>query len=56
MIAVSAAGAANKIMPLGDSITWDDRIEAGGDNRDDGDRIAYRFRLWQLLTYEGYVF
>ena len=56
IILVTAAGAANKIMPLGDSITWDDRIEAGGDNRDDGDRIAYRYRLWQLLTYAGYDF
>ena len=56
MISVSVAGAVNTIMPLGDSITWDDRIEPGGDNRDDGDRIAYRYRLWQLLTDEGYDF
>jgi len=40
-------------MPLGDSITWDDRI---GDNRTDGERISYRYRLWQLLTDAGYDF
>ena len=54
IVLVSAAGAITRIMPLGDSITWDDRIEAGGDNRDDGDRIAYRYNLWQLLTDAGY--
>ena len=56
IVLVSAAGAITRIMPLGDSITWDDRIEAGGDNRDDGDRIAYRYSLWQLLTDAGYDF
>lgn len=48
---VSPAGAVNKIMPLGDSITWDDRI---GDTRTDGEKVAYRYRLWQLLTNAGY--
>ena len=49
----SKAGADNKIMPLGDSITWDDR---SNDLRDDGDKIAYRYRLWQLLNAAGYDF
>ena len=49
----SEAGADNKIMPLGDSITWDDR---SNDTRTDGERIAYRYRLWQLLTEAGYDF
>ena len=49
----SKAGADNKIMPLGDSITWDDR---SNDQRSDGEKIAYRYRLWQLLTDAGYDF
>jgi hypothetical protein len=51
IIMVSSAGAVNKIMPLGDSITWDDRI---GDTRTDGEKVAYRYRIWQLLTNAGY--
>ena len=51
IILVTAADAVNKIMPLGDSITWDDRI---GDLRTDGERTAYRYSLWQLLTDAGY--
>ena len=50
---VPSAAAQTRIMPLGDSITWDDRI---GDNRTDGERISYRYRLWQLLTDAGYDF
>ena len=53
IIFVSVADAANKIMPLGDSITYDDR---SGDTRTDGQKIAYRYRLWQLLTDAGYDF
>ena len=48
---VSPAAAADKIMPLGDSITWDDRSD---DLRTDGEKVAYRYRLWQLLTDAGY--
>ncbi len=48
---VPLVGAANNIMPLGDSITWDDR---DNDTRSDGEKIAYRYRLWQLLTDAGY--
>ena len=51
IILIPTAGAATKIMPLGDSITWDDR---GDDDRDDGEKVAYRYRLWQLLTNAGY--
>ena len=50
---VSAAGATTRIMPLGDSITRDDRKF---DFRSDGEKIAYRYRLWQLLTDAGYDF
>ena len=51
IILISTAGAVYKIMPLGDSITWDDRLN---DNRDNGEKVAYRYRLWQLLTQAGY--
>ena len=51
IILVTAAGAVNTIMPLGDSITWDDRLN---DPRSDGVKVAYRYRLWQLLTNAGY--
>lgn len=42
-----------KIMPMGNSITFDYR---SGDSRPDGDRISYRFRLYQLLKDAGYSF
>lgn len=42
-----------KIMPMGNSITYDDR---SGDSRPEGDRISYRFRLYQLLNEAGYSF
>jgi lysophospholipase L1-like esterase len=42
------------IMPLGNSITWDDW--RGNINRSDGDRTAYRYHLWQSLTNEHYLF
>jgi hypothetical protein len=51
ILPVSPAGAVNKIMPLGDSITWDDRIY---ETRGDGEKVAYRHSLWQLLTNAGY--
>jgi lysophospholipase L1-like esterase len=41
------------IMPLGNSITFDDSI---GDIRPDGDRGGYRYPLWQSLSQEHYLF
>ena len=41
------------IMPLGNSITFDDFI---GDTRPDGDRGGYRYPLWQSLSEEHYLF
>ena len=52
-VLVSVAAAATRIMPLGDSITYDNYI---GDERPIGERIAYRYRLWQLLTSAHYDF
>ena len=40
-------------MPMGNSITFDTR---SGDTRPDGDKISYRFKLYQLLTSLGYDF
>ncbi len=42
-----------KILPLGNSITYDDYE---GDLRMPGDRIAYRYKLYQLLNQAGYDF
>ncbi len=42
-----------KIMPLGNSITFDDN---SGPPRSIGEKIAYRYRLYQLLTGAGYTF
>ncbi len=42
-----------KIMPLGNSITYD---TYGGDPRDAGDKIGYRYKLYQLLNQAGYNF
>ncbi|MBN2613376.1 MAG: Omp28-related outer membrane protein [Bacteroidales bacterium] len=42
-----------KIMPLGNSITYDERII---DGRSVGEKCGYRYRLYQLLTAEGYTF
>ena len=42
-----------RIMPLGDSITYDNH---SGDVRPEGERISYRYPLWQLLTDDGYNF
>ena len=41
------------IMPLGNSITYDQYIT---DNRSDGDRVGYRYFLWQSLSDERYLF
>lgn len=47
-----------RIMPVGNSITFDfNSADADGSNiRPDGDRISYRYRLYQLLTAAGYNF
>jgi len=42
-----------RIMPLGDSITYDNH---SGDTRPEGERISYRYPLWQLLTNAGVSF
>jgi len=42
-----------RIMPLGDSITYDNRRN---DIRPVGVRIAYRYELYRLLKSAGYVF
>ncbi len=42
-----------KILPLGDSITYDNEK---GDTRPIADRIAYRYTLHNLLTSAGYAF
>ncbi len=42
-----------RILPMGNSITFDDRT---GDTRPDGDKISYRYRLYQLITAAGYTF
>ncbi len=51
---LTACGVPVSIMPLGDSITYDQYM--GFDNRDDEERIAWRYRLWQLLSNAGYLF
>jgi hypothetical protein len=45
-----------KIMPLGNSITFDSNVADITNPRKAGDRIAYRYKLYQLLTDEGYTF
>ncbi len=42
-----------KILPLGNSITYDQR---NIDNRSTGDKISYRYKLYNLLTQAGYNF
>ncbi|MBN2481447.1 MAG: hypothetical protein JXB19_06890, partial [Bacteroidales bacterium] len=41
------------IMPLGNSITYDDYLD---DTRDIGAKIAYRYKLYLLLNEAGYTF
>ncbi len=45
-----------KIMPLGNSITYDNNSLDGTNPRPDGDRISYRYHLYQLITNSGYLF
>ncbi len=45
-----------RIMPLGNSITFDENSLDKSNPRPDGDRISYRYRLFQLLHDEGYDF
>jgi len=42
-----------KVMPMGNSITYD---SYSGDSRPNGEKIAYRYKLYQLLTAAGYNF
>jgi hypothetical protein len=42
-----------KILPLGNSITYD---TYEGDTRSTGDKISYRYKLYQLLNQAGYNF
>ncbi len=42
-----------RIMPLGNSITYDNH---SGDARPDGERISYRYRLYELLKNDGLPF
>jgi len=41
------------IMPLGNSITYDSNRS---DTRPEGDRVAYRYPLWESLTAGNYLF
>lgn len=45
-----------RVLPLGNSITYDENSGDGSNPRPIGDRISYRYRLYQLLTNAGYVF
>ena len=49
-VSVPALGQTIRIMPCGDSITYDNY---SGDSRPEGERISYRYPLWQLLTNAG---
>lgn len=50
LAAAPAMGQTTRIMPCGDSITYDNY---SGDTRTVGERISYRYPLWQLLTNAG---
>ncbi len=50
---VAKEGPPVRIMPLGDSITYDNRRH---DMRPVGVRIAYRYTLYELLSSAGYTF
>jgi lysophospholipase L1-like esterase len=52
-IAVQESLDVTRIMPLGNSITYDNH---SGDVRPASERISYRYPLWQLLTNAGYSF
>lgn len=45
-----------RIMPLGNSITYDENSQDKTNPRPVGDRIAYRYSLFQLLQGAGYYF
>lgn len=45
-----------KIMPMGNSITYDYNQADGSNPRPIGVRISYRYKLYQLLTEAGYTF
>ena len=45
-----------RIMPLGNSITYDENSLDASYPRSDANRISYRYRLYQLLYEEGYDF
>ncbi len=45
-----------RIMPLGNSITYDEHTGDKTNPRPAGDRPAYRQKLWQLLSSTGYNF
>ena len=49
----SSLGQAIKIMPLGNSITYDYIVD---DTRPVGEKIGYRYKLYQLLSGQGYSF
>ena len=51
IVLVSVAAATIRIMPLGDSITFEDYV---GDTRPDGVRTSYRDDLWYSLKDAGY--
>ena len=53
---ISFAQEALKIMPLGNSITFDSNVSDLTTPRLAGERIAYRYKLYQLLIQEGYTF
>jgi len=42
-----------RILPLGNSITYDNNI---GDTRSESVKAAYRYKLWQLLKQDGFRF
>jgi hypothetical protein len=46
-----------KIMPMGNSITYDNNsLDVPPNDRPIGDRISYRYKLFQLLSSAGYDF
>ena len=51
----STLNAQVRIMPLGDSETFDYNSFDKNNPRPDGDRIAYRYKLYQLLVDAGYT-
>lgn len=56
MLFINEGIAQVKIMPLGNSITYDHNSTDVGNPRPTGDRISYRFTLSQILNSEGFDF